>query len=77
MDSQSLEWMMACERLKDEAVKVERQCEGILHRFDALDREPTMAERDSRRQDYLDNRSRLMDLEGEINALAGRIAPHA
>lgn len=76
MDSQSLEWMMACERLKDEAVKVERQCEGILHRFDELDREPTIAERDSRRQDYLDNRSRLTALQGQINALAWRFSPH-
>ena len=75
MDSQSLERMMACERLKDEAIKVERQCEGILHRFDALDREPTMAERDSRRQDYLDNRSRLVQLRGQIKALAWCIDP--
>jgi hypothetical protein len=73
LDTQSLEWLMACERLKDEACVVEQQCECILHRFDQLDREPTMAERDSRRQDYLDNRARLHALESEIQSITRRL----
>ncbi len=76
LDSQSLEWLMACERLKDEAVVVERQCEGILQRFAALEREPTLAERDARRHDYLQNRTRLLSLQCEINAIARRLGSH-
>jgi hypothetical protein len=76
LDTQSLEWLMACERLKDEAAVVERQCEGILRRFEALDREPTAAERDARRQDYLDNRARLQALLTEIAAITHRLGAH-
>jgi len=73
LNSQSLEWLMACERLKDEAVAIERQCEHILNRFERLDREPTAAERDSRRQDYIENRDRLFQLNAEINAISRRL----
>ncbi|MFN3625025.1 MAG: hypothetical protein ACK4TP_13300 [Hyphomicrobium sp.] len=76
LDTQSLEWLMACERLKDEAAVVERQCEGILRRFEALDREPTAAERDARRQDYLDNRARLQALLTEIAMITHRLGAH-
>lgn len=76
LDTQSLEWLMACERLKDEITQVEQQCESILHRFDGLDREPTSSERDERRQDYLDNRARLIGLQSEINSIERRVAAH-
>lgn len=73
LNTQSLEWLMACERLKDEAVAVERQCEYILNRFERLDREPTAAERDARRQDYIENRDRLFQLNAEIDAISRRL----
>jgi len=72
LDTQSLEQLMACERLKDEAVRVERHCECIVHRFDNLGREPTCAERDARRQDYIDTCARLDALKSEITAIARR-----
>lgn len=73
LNTQSLEWLMACERLKDEASAVERHCEVILGSFDHLDHEPTAAERDARRNDYLDNRARLYELNKEIEAIAQRL----
>ncbi len=73
LNTQSLEWLMACERLKDEAVAVERQCQYILNRFERLDREPTAAERDARRQDYIENRDRLFQLNAEIDAISRRL----
>lgn len=76
MDTQSLQWLMACERLKDEMTIVEQQCEVILHRFDQLEREPTMSERDARRQDYIENRARLAALSGEIQAINQRLQAH-
>lgn len=76
LDQQSLQWLMACERLKDEMTIVEQQCEVILHRFDQLDREPTMAERDARRQAYIENRARLADLTSEIAAINHRLQAH-
>ena len=50
LNTQSLEWLMACERLKDEVGAVEKQCESILGSFQHLEREPTAAERDARRE---------------------------
>lgn len=76
MDTQSLQWLMACERLKDEMTIVEQQCEVILHRFDRLEREPTMAERDARRHDFIENRARLAALNGEIQAINQRLQAH-
>ena len=73
LNSQSLEWLMTCERLKDEAVAVEQQCECIIHRFDELEREPTLKERDDRRHDYQANRARLLQLHSEINDIARRV----
>lgn len=73
LNTQSLEWLMACERLKDEAMAVERQCEFILNRFERLDREPTAAERDARRHDYIENRDRLFQLNAEIDAISRRL----
>jgi hypothetical protein len=70
LDTPSLELRMACERLKDEAAATERQCAFILGRFDHLDREPTAAERDGRRNDYLQNRARLSALIAEIDAIS-------
>lgn len=72
LDMQSLESLMACERLKDEAAAVEQLCETILRRFDNLGREPTIAERDARRQDYIDTRARLSALNSEIDAITRR-----
>jgi hypothetical protein len=76
LDTQSLQWLMACERLKDEVSTVEQQCAVIVHSFDALEREPTMDERDSRRQAYLENRARLATLHGEIEAISQRLRAH-
>ena len=73
LDARSLEWRMACERLKEEVNVLERQCEGILGRFDALEREPTPSERDARRKAYLENRSRLHALEDEMVDLHRRL----
>lgn len=72
LDTQSLEWLMTCERLKDEAVTVERQCEAILRRFEHLDHEPTPAERDARRREYQENRSRLAAINDEIRSISRR-----
>ena len=77
LDRQSLEWLMACERLKDEVVAVEKQCESILGRFEHLQREPTLAERDDRREAYLENRDRLQVLNGEIDAINARLRARA
>lgn len=76
LDSQSLQWLMARERLKDEVNAIERQCETIVHRFDELEREPTIAERDSRRHDFMDNRARLSALIGEIGEITQRLRDH-
>jgi hypothetical protein len=76
LDAQSLEWRMACERLKEEATALEAQCEGILCCFDALDREPTSSERDARRKAYLENRSQLHALEDQLVALNRRLRDH-
>jgi hypothetical protein len=73
LDTQSLEWLMACERLKDEMNAVEKQCESILGSFEHLQRQPTAAERDARREAYLDNRARLQALDGEIHAIDERL----
>ncbi len=73
LDRQSLEWLMACERLKDEVSAVEKQCESILGRFEHLGREPTMAERDARREAYVDTRAHLSALDNEINAINRRL----
>ena len=73
LNTQSLEWLMACERLKDEVGAVEKQCESILGSFQHLEREPTAAERDARREAYLDNRARLHALNDEIQAIDERL----
>ncbi len=73
LDTQSLEWLMACERLKDEVSAVEKQCESILGSFQHLERQPTAAERDARREAYLENRARLHELNDEIQAIDERL----
>jgi hypothetical protein len=73
LDAQTLEWLMACERLKDEVSTVEKQCESILGSFAHLEREPTGAERDARREAYLENQARLRELNGEISAISVRL----
>lgn len=73
LNAQTLEWLMTCERLKDEAVNLERQAEGILARFDGLERDATIAERDARRNAYLDNRARLDEINGRIETINAQI----
>jgi len=74
LNTQSLELLMACERLKDEAAGIEQQCAVILGRFDHLDRAPTGAERDARRHDYVENRARLAELNAQIEAISRRLS---
>jgi len=73
LDTQSLEWLMARERLKDQAATLEQQAETILACFDRLEREPTAAERDARREAYLENRALLHELQSEIDAIGRRV----
>lgn len=73
LNSQSLEWLMACERLKDEVSAVEKQCESIVGSFAHLEREPTASERDARREAYLENQARLRELSGEIALINVRL----
>jgi len=70
LDTETLERLMARERLKDELAAAEKECEGILGRFDNLDRKPTGAEHDARLADYLKNQARLYELNGWLQALA-------
>jgi hypothetical protein len=70
LDLETLEWLMACERLKDEVAAVEREREGILGRFEHLDHRPTGAEHGARLADYLDNQARLFALNSRLQALA-------
>jgi hypothetical protein len=53
-------------RIKIEMAEVESQCLSILARFDGLGREPTLAERDARRTDFLAGRKRLGELGTEL-----------
>lgn len=55
--------------IKAEMAAVERQCESIIARFDALGRAPTAAEREARRVDFLATRKRLGELGTELLAL--------
>jgi hypothetical protein len=73
LDTQSLEWLMDCERLKDEAASIEKQCEAILLSFEHLEREPTAAERDARRQAYLEHQARLHALKGKVSAISAQL----
>ena len=73
LNSQTLEWLMACERLKDEVSAVEKQCESIVGSFTHLEREPTTSERDARREAYLENQARLRELSGEIALINVRL----
>lgn len=73
LDTQSLEWRIACERLKDEAITLEQQCEAILGQFEGLERAPTDAEREARREAYAENRSRLYNLQCELADLSRRV----
>jgi len=73
LDTQSLEWLITCERLKDEVAVVEQECQSILGRFEELGRQPTDEERDARRHDYLENRVRLNSLNEEILDLSRRL----
>ncbi len=73
LNSQTLEWLMACERLKDEVSAVEKQCESIVGSFAHFEREPTASERDARREAYLENQARLRELSGEIALINVRL----
>jgi hypothetical protein len=43
LDTESLENLMACERIKEELKTVEGECARILGRFDQREDEPTAA----------------------------------
>lgn len=73
LDTQSLEWLMDCERLKDEVAAIEKQCETILLSFDHLQREPTAAERDARREAYLEQQARLYALNSQVSAINAQL----
>jgi hypothetical protein len=66
LDTESLEKLMACERIKEELKIVEAECARILGRFDHFDHEPTAAEREVRRQDYIKIRMELGELHNLI-----------
>lgn len=77
LNTQSLEWLMACERLKDQAAAIEHEGETILLAFEHLPREPTAAERDARRKAYLENRARLHTVHDELEAINARLGIEA
>jgi hypothetical protein len=62
----SLEFRMTEERLKAELIAAERECETIVGRFDHLNREPTLEEREERRLDFLASRKRLGELDNRL-----------
>lgn len=66
LDTESLEKLMACERIKDELKFVEAECARILGRFDHFDQEPTAAEREVRRQEFIKIRMELGELHNRI-----------
>jgi len=76
LNTQTLEWLMACERLKDQMSLIESEGTNILGCFDSLERAPTMEERDARREAYLDNRARLQSLTDQYRALTDAIEAH-
>jgi hypothetical protein len=53
-------------RIKAEMAEVEDLCRSIVARFDGLQRNPTLAERDARRLDFLASRKRLGELGEEL-----------
>jgi hypothetical protein len=63
LDSETLEALMTCERLKEQLKSVEAESARILGRFEHFDREPTGAERELRRRDFIKIRMEL----GELN----------
>jgi hypothetical protein len=66
LDSESLENLMACERIKEELKTVEAECARILERFDHVDHEPTAAEREVRRQEFIKIRMELGELHNRF-----------
>jgi hypothetical protein len=66
LDSRSLARYIAAEQAKEEMVRVERQCDVVLGALDGLGREPTTAERDVRRIEFLKIRSELGELARRV-----------
>lgn len=66
LDTETLESLMACERIKDQLKRVEAESARILERFDHFDREPTAAEREVRRQEYIKIRKELGELHNRL-----------
>ncbi len=56
-------------RIKAEMAEVEIRCRLLAERFNGLGREPTLAERDARRVEFLASRKRLGELDTELLAL--------
>jgi hypothetical protein len=70
LDTESLENLMACERIKEELKTVEGECARILERFDQREEEPTAAEREVRRQEFIKIRMELGELHKRILRLS-------
>jgi hypothetical protein len=69
IDFRILEGRMSEERLKAQLSAAERECDSILTRFEYLGREPTVAERDARRLDFLATRKRMGELGNKLLTL--------
>ena len=70
LDTDSLEKLMACERIREELKNVESECDRILERFDHVDHEPTAAEREVRRQEFIKIRKELGELHNRMLRLS-------
>lgn len=56
-------------RIKLQMAAVERQCDAIARRFEAIDRKPTHAERQKRVLDFLTRRRELGELDRRLARL--------
>lgn len=64
-----IEARMSEERLKSQLAAAQTECDRIVGRFEHLDREPTLEERDARRTDFLASRKRLGELRSKLLVL--------
>lgn len=66
LDLKFIESRMTEERIKAELIAAQAECDGIVGRFDRLDRPPTAEERDARLSDFLRSRKRLGELRSKL-----------
>jgi hypothetical protein len=66
LDLKCIEFRMTEERIKAELIAAQAECDGIIERFDHLDRLPTAEERDARVSDFLRSRKRLGELRNKL-----------